>query len=227
MKPEIKKEVQKAIPLNMSEKELEQNLKTLNDSTVNVTEVLINFNNNLIDQKFGKWYDKTPNQLPTAFIKFAKKLMFTTWSNKPHNAELLGEKIIGKQRINYNFETVILKSDEDIKASHGVEIKEDRNKIKRIFDKDYYGYHVKKWQKTAKELDNSEDGKTLSKKVRAERDLFETLTWNMIGEPDQYSKEGYSNSLLRKVINSKEDGKPDPKFVEKCFYECLDKIFNS
>ena len=225
VKTEVKTEVKKVIPLNMSEKELEKDLKTLNDSTLNVTEVLIRFNNSLIDSKFGKWYDLTPEQLPTAFVQFAKKLMWTTWSSRPQNAERLGEKIIGKQRINYNFETVVEKSDADIKAKYGVDIKEDRNKIKRIFAKDYYGYHVGKWQKTAKELDNSVDGKTVAKKVRAERDLLETLAWNMIGEPDQYSKEGYSNSLLRKVINSKEEDKPDPKFVEKCFYECINKIF--
>ena len=197
---------------NISETNLKKEVSTLRETEINQGEILMNWNSNLV--KESKWYDVSNSKLPLEFQKIAKETLAVEFFNKPENMGLLGKKKIADVDVNVTLEMVLNSDLKILKEKYNVKTSDTVKDIRRTFSKDFYDKKVNKWKADAKALDNSDGNSEVLKKEKANRTFLEMLAWNILGEPDQYSNEGYSNSMLRKCINSKDTNKPKAKEFE-------------
>ena len=212
---------------NISIANIRKDVNILRETETNQATVLLNWNTNLVAN--DKWFNLTRGKLPLEFQTETKKTLAVEFFNLPQNANMLGKYIIdGKlKRVDDNtFSSykgskldvtmnLILNGDtKNIKENQGIALADYVKDTRRLFTKDFWDKKISQWQKTAKELDNADGDTDTLKKEKANRSFLEMLQWNILGEPDSHSKEGYSNSLLRKAINSKES-KADSKVFEK------------
>ena len=199
---------------------------TLIDTDNNQAEVFINWNENLTVN--NKWYTFTNGKLPVAFIENTKRVIAIEYFNKAEN-NLLGyyievdgvskridkkqmEKLSGDTTKIFHFtiDTLVanVKPSGKMKAT-----KKIISDIYRKFNKDVWDKKLNQWKNISKSLDDTGE---VEKKEKAHREFLQMLTWNMIGNPDEFSTIGYSGSFVRKCINDKNGTIDADKFEKLC-----------
>lgn len=188
---------------------------TLIDSDNNQAEVFKRWNKDLTVN--NKWYNFTPMKLPLAFIENTKKVIAVEFFNQPENNNLLGyyievdgvsKRLDQKQMKKLDNTTNVFHMTIDtvvnsVKPSNKMKnSREIISGINRKFSKDKWDKKITKWQKDAKQIDDTGE---VEKKEKAKRNFVEMVAWNVLGKPDNHDDLGYSGSLLRKCINDKED----------------------
>ena len=216
-----------AILGNISIDSIKKSVNILRETETNQASVLTDWNSNLV--KGEKWYSLTNGRLPIEFQKATKEVLMVEWVNMPINSNALGKYIVdGKvkrvddntfakhngEKLDITMNLVLNGDLKNIKEVYGKALADTVKDIRRLFTKDFWDKKINQWKAIAKTLDETDGDADALKKEKANRTFLEMLQWNILGEPDQYSKEGYSNSLLRKAINSK-DGKANAKTFEK------------
>ena len=195
---------------------------TLIDSDNNQAEVFKRWNKDLTVN--NKWYNFTPMKLPLAFIENTKKVIAVEFFNQPENNNLLvyyievdgvSKRLDQKQMkkldnttnvFHMTIDTVVNSVNPSNKMKNSREI---ISGINRKFSKDKWDKKITKWQKDAKQIDDTGE---VEKKEKAKRNFVEMVEWNVLGKPDNHDELGYSGSLVRKCINDKDDMVNTDKF---------------
>ena len=188
---------------------------TLIESDNNQAEIFKRWNKDLTVN--NKWYNFTPMKLPVEFIENTKRIVAIEFFNQPENNNLLGYyiEVDGKSKridekqmkkldnttnvFHMTIDTVVAnaKPSKKMKSSN-----EFISNLNRKFSKDKWDKKIVKWQKDAKQIDDTGE---VEKKEKAKRNFVEMVAWNVLGKPDNHDELGYSGSFLRKCINDKED----------------------
>ena len=227
----MKTQIEKVVTTlgNITVDQITKDVENLNVIDENQAVIFGRWNESLV--KGDKvWYQFTPKKLPAEFIKATRDSLFIPYMNKPENLNLLGKFINKDGKAKKVDDDTFKKHDGDkldvtanvflhmetanLKTKGGKVIQKYVTDNRRKFDKDVWAEKIERWQIVAKTLDDNGGDVESLKKEKANRTLIEMLYWNILGDADQYSTEGYSNSLLRKVINSK-DAKANAKVFEK------------
>ena len=212
---------------NITKAQLMKDVNVLRETETNQASVIMGWNTNLVANK--KWYDVSNGSLPIEFQSVTKSTLANEYFGKPENASLIGRFITdGKvkrvdentfnahkgEKLDVTINLIINGDLKNIKENQGGALTDVVKDSRRKFTKDFWDKKLNNWKTLGKTLDNAEGDVETLKKEKANRSFLEMIQWNILGEPDQYSSEGYSNSLLRKTINSK-DGKANAKTFEK------------
>ena len=223
------KTIKKAVNVSLGNIDVDTIAKqtsTLIESDNNQAEIFKRWNKDLTVN--NKWYNFTPMKLPVEFIENTKKVIAIEFFNQPENNNLLGYyiEVDGKSKrldekqmkkldnttnvFHLTLDTVIAnaKPSKKMKASN-----EFIAGVNRKFSKDKWDKKIVKWQKDAKQIDDTGE---VEKKEKAHREFLQMLTWNMIGNPDEFSTIGYSGSFVRKCINDKNGTIDADKFEKLC-----------
>jgi len=223
------KTIKKAVNVSLGNIDIDTIAKqtsTLIESDNNQAEIFKRWNKDLTVN--NKWYNFTPMKLPVEFIENTKKVIAIEFFNQPENNNLLGYyiEVDGKSKrldekqmkkldnttnvFHLTLDTVIAnaKPSKKMKASN-----EFIAGVNRKFSKDKWDKKIVKWQKDAKQIDDTGE---VEKKEKAHREFLQMLTWNMIGNPDEFSTIGYSGSFVRKCINDKNGTIDADKFEKLC-----------